>query len=399
MLRWVPGELDLDNKSSVGTAAAHLRAIYDERRVLGKQQQFRGRVPLYPIGSDQRLIDYRLMRYGLRKCILPETVLVLPCRQAPSCNTVFQHSTLIQSAMVSHSRGPVSMSESVSAEVQEDGALHSVMQTDHKQHPISPHRNLHTVRSSFLSASPHISSLLARTAPISSKSSFGSQQQSQSVPRSISPQPRPQSPVILPAQSSMNFSTVFQPQFMPYFPRPPTSSTKLPKLSSPQANTRSVSPLQAALMPRSTPRNTTPTQSRASISNSAPIRPSLVDSSLLTQRHFIKASPLISRPQASTRSDSTYVFKGASCSFLLPVAKKDTCKEHTLIYVGEEACTMYYSDGFADKPVGLTSLPVCADLTSLQRFNLQSLVLPCMDCGLTEVHASHCWIAGMNSMQ
>lgn len=39
LLRWVPGELDPDNKASIGTVATHLQAIYDERMIVEKQQQ------------------------------------------------------------------------------------------------------------------------------------------------------------------------------------------------------------------------------------------------------------------------------------------------------------------------------------------------------------------------
>ncbi|KAJ4395234.1 hypothetical protein N0V91_010984 [Didymella pomorum] len=41
-LLWVPGNLDNDNKTSIGTAAMHLKTIYNERKLLGKTLAFRG---------------------------------------------------------------------------------------------------------------------------------------------------------------------------------------------------------------------------------------------------------------------------------------------------------------------------------------------------------------------
>ena len=89
ILRWVPGTLDEGNKPTVGTAAQHLETIYNERRILGKSLSFRGRVPLYPIGTDQRLINHRLMRYGAQKSVLPGTVPIPPAQR--SLSTVSQH--------------------------------------------------------------------------------------------------------------------------------------------------------------------------------------------------------------------------------------------------------------------------------------------------------------------
>jgi hypothetical protein len=74
-LLWVPGNLDNDNKTSIGTAAMHLKTIYNERKLLGKTLAFRGAVPLYPISTDPRLLQYRLTRYGIQKGKLPDDLL------------------------------------------------------------------------------------------------------------------------------------------------------------------------------------------------------------------------------------------------------------------------------------------------------------------------------------
>jgi hypothetical protein len=75
-LRWVPGQLDAMNKTSVGSATAHLENIYNERRLLGKTLSFRGQVPLYPINYDRRLAKYRTARYGVQKGALPQNTLL-----------------------------------------------------------------------------------------------------------------------------------------------------------------------------------------------------------------------------------------------------------------------------------------------------------------------------------
>jgi hypothetical protein len=73
ILRWLPGSMDKGNKPSVGTAAAHLQSLYNERKLVGKPLSFRGRVPTYPIVTDPTdptlldLLNYRLVKYGLEK--------------------------------------------------------------------------------------------------------------------------------------------------------------------------------------------------------------------------------------------------------------------------------------------------------------------------------------------
>lgn len=88
LLRWVSGELDTGNKPTVGTAAAHLETIYSERRLLGKSLSFRGRVPLYPVSTDQRLINYRLVRYGIQRGVFSETVFTSPSSQLSPSESV-----------------------------------------------------------------------------------------------------------------------------------------------------------------------------------------------------------------------------------------------------------------------------------------------------------------------
>ena len=70
VLRWLPGSLDKGNKPSIGTAAAHLQSICNERRILGRPLSFLGRVPTYPIitdSTDPILLNFRLVKYGLEK--------------------------------------------------------------------------------------------------------------------------------------------------------------------------------------------------------------------------------------------------------------------------------------------------------------------------------------------
>lgn len=79
MIRWIPGKVDeMTNKSSVGTAAEHLETIYNERKLLCMPLSFRSQMPLYPSSKDQKLINYRLARYGVQKGALPESTLSLP---------------------------------------------------------------------------------------------------------------------------------------------------------------------------------------------------------------------------------------------------------------------------------------------------------------------------------
>lgn len=92
MLRWVPGEDDKSSKPSVGTAAAHLETIYNEKKLLNQSLAFRGQVPLYPVSTDQKLIDYRLVRYGIQKGVLPESTLLA------SSQSLSQHKTLSSSS-------------------------------------------------------------------------------------------------------------------------------------------------------------------------------------------------------------------------------------------------------------------------------------------------------------
>ena len=75
ILLWKPGQLDTSNKTSMGTAAVHLQTIYNERKLLGKTLSFRGAVPLYPVSTDPRLLQYRLTRYGIQKGKLPNDLL------------------------------------------------------------------------------------------------------------------------------------------------------------------------------------------------------------------------------------------------------------------------------------------------------------------------------------
>lgn len=109
MLRWVPGKLDETNsKPLVGTAAAHLETIYNERKLLGMSLSFQGRVPIYPISKDTKLTNYRLTRYGIQKGILPETTLLSPVRH--DVQSVGDTSpSLLNERLLNHPTDPVTV--------------------------------------------------------------------------------------------------------------------------------------------------------------------------------------------------------------------------------------------------------------------------------------------------
>ncbi|KAF2630464.1 hypothetical protein BU25DRAFT_484597 [Macroventuria anomochaeta] len=279
ILRWVPGELDVCNKPSVGTAAAHLETIYNERRILGKPLSFRGRVPLYPISTDQRLINYRLTRYGIQKGVSPDKTLTSPNHTAPTTST------------------PVTNARS------------------------SPNRV------------------------------------------------------------------------------PATVSTTASSLSSPQAKSRLVSPIRSAPTSVAVPRNITPIRSN-------PLVPIMhytttgvhlgstedLQASQLTQHDHRKASPISPRLHGRMPPNSTSTSGITHGSFPSPAAKPGGVKKHNLSDDNENACYMHGSNGIVDDSIGDISVLLCTNLTPSELFEIQSATLPCMDCGLVVIHASHCWI-------
>ena len=59
ILRWVPGTDDMALKSPLsGTAAQHLRIIYELRALLGLPMSLRGHIPIYPMSQDPKLKLY-----------------------------------------------------------------------------------------------------------------------------------------------------------------------------------------------------------------------------------------------------------------------------------------------------------------------------------------------------
>lgn len=79
VLRWTPGNMDTtSDRAFVGTAAAHLETIYNERRLLGKSLAFKGRVPRYPASTNQRLREHRFKRYEAKAGTVPVVEFVSP---------------------------------------------------------------------------------------------------------------------------------------------------------------------------------------------------------------------------------------------------------------------------------------------------------------------------------
>jgi hypothetical protein len=192
MLRWVPGELDPSNKPTVGTAAAHLETIYSERRVLGKSLSFRGRVPLYLISTDQRLLNYRLRKYGVQKDGLPDKILVLSSQHLFSNKLAPPFST------------PDTGADNYQNQVPQPTS------TQAKTPPPSELQTIHPNRAADPSSSPQIgqshmqanvSSLLARDNSVSLHSLIGGQRRSPLAPTSSPPHPRPEGPSTSPVQS------------------------------------------------------------------------------------------------------------------------------------------------------------------------------------------------------
>ncbi|KAF9694886.1 hypothetical protein EKO04_006902 [Ascochyta lentis] len=126
-LRWVSGKLDPENRPTVGTAAAHLEAIYNERRILGKSLSFRGRVPLYSISTEQRLVNYRITRSGTQGDALSEEVLVSPSQHTFSSDTV---SLIVASGGCTRSRTPLSVSAPASLHRAQDKSTLNDVQVD-----------------------------------------------------------------------------------------------------------------------------------------------------------------------------------------------------------------------------------------------------------------------------
>jgi hypothetical protein len=120
-LLWVPGQLDTSNKTSMGTAAVHLQTIYNERKLLRKTLSFRGAVPLYPVSTDPRLLQYRLTRYGVQRGKLP-TDLLSPTSSSQDMRLMQTLSpapppttTITPIDSTSRAKGPVSQAEPILA--------------------------------------------------------------------------------------------------------------------------------------------------------------------------------------------------------------------------------------------------------------------------------------------
>jgi hypothetical protein len=372
MLRWVPGELDSGNKPTVGSAAAHLETIYNERRVLGKARSFRGSVPLYPLSIDTRLLNYRLMRYGIQKGILPDTAIVAPIEQASSHSGSPQF-TPVQYAEPYQVRAPPAtpLSASTNSEV-EKGLLNGLNET-------------HT------SCAGRLECTLRKTqAPMQNTPSSASPSPAQTKPRMDSPLLRTQQPQLRPAllpspprlrnpvaestQVTDNLQLASQASYSPLshaHERQRPHGTLLP-LSSPQVSDESASPLQTVDTPILQRIDLTPSNSDAHHERSIPA--DMEDPKSISPSSF-----------------------GSSLQLL--VGRHNSCKDQHRAESNEDAFGILERLGATDNSGDRALLPSYASLTPSQIFDLESATLPCMDCGVVGTHVSHCWISSMVSLQ
>lgn len=281
MLRWVPGELDTSNKPSVGTAAAHLQSICNERKLLGKALSFRGAVPLYPLGTDPRLFQYRVTRYGIQKGVLPNDLLspTSPSQGSSTAERVSASSTPVESPSHSTNRGP----------------------------------------------------------------------QSISAPALALSVPQPQSRPVQPLRSE------------------PT-----PAISTPDRAPVRSSPLIPIREPVHLDDNTNFIE--------------ISKASLPTRHDRHEDSPLILQANNVDDTRSTPAFEKSNKTELYQL------KEPSLVDDDDDACYTHGSGTIADDSTDQVTILTFASSTPADLFHAQVAGLPCMDCGLVEVHTSDCWI-------
>lgn len=387
MLRWVPGELDADNKPTVGTAAAHLETIYNERRVLGKPLSFRGRVPLYPISTDQRLINFRLMRYGIQKGVISEEA---PAASTQPALSNAEASLRVSRADLSSSKHAAAVSASTATRAQVGTSPSSGLQVKHLQHTDNAHPTPHTAGSCTQSASPHIDSPNDEaTASSTTRSARSSTICKPLFSRSKSPVPARS-----PMGSAKTSQTTPQCNMADYASTHCAGSSTL---TSPQAGTKPTS------LPRSI---TTPVSLTTNSAYSSPpglerrsVPPNSTGGTLLAQD--LEAPPLDPRLRGRTRLrlSNTLTQSNAHKSYELSVSTESGAGELILTEDDETRIIMHDSNGSADQSNDDLITLQCMDLTPSQLYDAQSATLPCMSCEMIGSHQPQCWIQGMTNMQ
>lgn len=380
MLRWVPGELDSGNKPTVGTAAAHLETIYNERRIVGKPLSFRGSVPLYPISTDKELLNYRLMRYGTQRGVRINTAVASPAQQASSSNT-----TLPLSAPVTNS------------ECCQNGVtpyLSSSVECPPMDRTVDPRYTPLTSQSRTQAASSPKSLPPVQGTVTYGNTATGGQLQPSSAPTSSPPQSRPASPAISVQSPRRLHRTSLTPP-IPHVPHISSSDSMLTVSSSSEAKSKSVPPSTPVVTPRSI----------TSVGSSPPISPKqhvptgLIDPALLIQHHSRGVSPLDPRLRGRAGKDHAKSSDVARSPLSSPATHHSSFEEQ---YQTQDLVYEYSTcgrSGFAVDSTDNAPVPLYKDLTPLQLFEVQSATLSCMDCGMAGAHASQCWVKSMTPLR
>ncbi|XPS76197.1 hypothetical protein M3J09_008253 [Ascochyta lentis] len=386
-LRWVSGKLDPENRPTVGTAAAHLEAIYNERRILGKSLSFRGRVPLYSISTEQRLVNYRITRSGTQGDALSEEVLVSPSQHTFSSDTV---SLIVASGGCTRSRTPLSVSAPASLHRAQDKSTLNDVQVDNSLYTANFQPTSDGIGASPASVPSRIPSPLAQANGNQSSESEKRGQLAVMPGLTVSKQ---QTSTAVSAQRSMESQTERQTPSLFHTLRAATSNSTLPLLSSVQATSRSALRIQSALAPTTTtPHSASPVRSSQIASDRQHIRSDSIAPTLLAQKSPRRTSSLDPRLRGRVRPTSACTVKSAETAFLSPTTTSGSLEDfnHT---EGDED---YYvaQDGY-DTANDLT-YSVCSlsstNLRPSQLYDAQSATLPCMSCGVVTTHATHCWI-------
>lgn len=112
ILRWVPGELHTTDSPRTGTPAAHLQAICDKKKLLGRTLAFRGAVPLYPISTDSRLPQSQVLRQEMQTGVLLDDPLspALPFRAISPVKSPSAPSIPVKNPLYSTTMSPQTVS-------------------------------------------------------------------------------------------------------------------------------------------------------------------------------------------------------------------------------------------------------------------------------------------------
>lgn len=373
MLRWVPGELDSGNKSMVGTAAAHLQTIYNERKLLGKSLSFRGRVPVYPISIDQRLVNYRLTRCGVQQGVLREATLASP---TPRRTVSHSASPPVTGAVPSWNRTNASFSAFTSAYRQTIKLLSSeIVRLSNDDEQMSPH----TTESLPRSASPAVASSLASAAAINTD------QLIRRLDASASPQSTSQSPSFLSPEA---LSMASEASSLYRTVQPTAVCEKSSPSPQPQAKSQLIWPVRSVLAPVSAPHTTTPVHSGPSTSNNQEVLLDQISPPLLTREYSREVSPLHLSLSGQNPSSSASESGSVESPFFLPIEISES--------LGELSRDVDNKDGFSMHVCEGTVPSSSKNLTPSQFYDIQSASVPCMSCGVPGSHESRCWIEGLS---